>query len=280
MSITCAHPTCAKEEPEERLGLLAAKAFLGDDGFKRVCQNERVGSVVDYRSPSTAVEVKALKQADLEQLHNAYDRKTEAKQVIKFPGLQKTWFVMLDASAAAGERSEYRGAPSIRRLEQQLGPLLLQLEAQGISDSFGAEWPLRSHIASILHGGNCSVIDSPSFGPGIFLAGVQSGHGRPYSLDRAVRDRIQDWIDSDSSKMAASFVGESGLRCGVLVVPLKGIGFSMWRSLSEDFPNLTSVPTEPLTLPEGIDTLIIVTGGGQAIRFAPPDKWTRIELPR
>ncbi|MEV0545543.1 hypothetical protein AB0H98_01905 [Nocardia salmonicida] len=274
---TCDHQSCAQEDPEEHLGKLAAAAFLGDDALVRVCQNERVGSVVDYRSPLNAVEVKALKPKDLERLRSAYQKQADSDPLIEVQGVQKTWFVLLDGSAAAGERSQYRKSPSVRRLADRLGPLLLELEKQGIDDYRTAEWRLQSHVAAILHGGSCSVADIPGFGPGIFLAGIQYGHGRPYSLDSAVRDRIQEWIDSDSSKMVASFVGERGLRCGVLVVPSAGVGFSMMRSLSEDFPDSSSLPTKPLTLPVGLDTLITVAGN-HAMRFTPPYHWTRIVL--
>lgn len=104
------------------MGKLAAASFLGDEGLDRVCQNERSGPIVDYRSPRTAVEVKAFKRGQLEGLRDAFSKKVDAGLLIAFPGLTKTWFVMPDATAAAGEYSEYRGAPSIARIEDRLGP--------------------------------------------------------------------------------------------------------------------------------------------------------------
>ncbi|TQM26451.1 hypothetical protein [Nocardia bhagyanarayanae] len=273
----CDHKSCAKEDFEEHLGKLAAAAFLDDEELIRVCQNERVGPVVDYRSPLNAVEVKALKTRDLERLRGAYRKQTDSGLLIEVRELEKTWFVTLDGSAAAGERSQYLGAPSVRSLADKLGPLLVELEAQGVDDYYAAGWRLGGQVAALVHGGSCSVAEIPGVGPGIFLAALQYGHSRPHSLDRAVRDRVQDWLDSDSSKMVASFDGEDGLRCGVLVLPPAGVGFTMMRSLSEDFPDPTSLPTEPLTLPKGLDTLIIVAGN-HAMRFTPPDLWTRMVL--
>ncbi|MGK8508200.1 hypothetical protein ACRS5S_09095 [Nocardia asiatica] len=275
---TCTHPKCLKESPEEQLGKTAVSVLLGDNELDRVCENERPGSVVDYRSTRTAVEVKALKSGELENLRATIDRKV-SNSPIGVPGLQKTWFVMPDATAAAGGRSEYHGAPSIRQIETQLGPLLLELEQQGVDDAFTAPWKLQSQISSILHGGSCSVFETSEFTPGILLTGYQYGHSRPFSLDRAFRDKIQSWIDADSVNMVQSFVGESGLRCGVLIVPPNGAGFSIARSLSEDFSDVRIVPQEPLLLPDGIDILIVVAGD-QAVEFTPSRQWRRISLER
>ncbi|WP_147288823.1 hypothetical protein [Nocardia mexicana] len=143
----------------------------------------------------------------------------------------------------------------------------------------------------LLHLGSCSLrfhqscaedlaaFETSDFTPGILLTGYQYGHSRPFSLDRAFRDKIQSWIDADSVNMVQSFVGESGLHCGVLIIHPSGAGFSIARSLSEDFGDVRIVPQEPLILPDGIDILITVSAD-QALEFTPPRQWRRISLER
>ncbi|MFI5541650.1 hypothetical protein ACIA5H_35255 [Nocardia sp. NPDC051900] len=251
--------------------------LLGDDALERVCENERPGPVVDYRSTKTAVEVKAVKHGQFEQLRATYTKKIEDDVVLPVSGLRKTWFVMPDATAATGERSAYNGTLSLQKLEIRLGPLLLELERQGIDDALTAPRQLQWQIAALLHGGSCSTFESSEIGPGILLAGYLAGHSRPLNIDRAVRDRIQNWLDTNSSNMVASLYEEAGVRCGVLVIPQTIDGFSLTRSLTEDFKDLRIVPAEPLSLPNGVDTVITVAGD-HAIQFTPPNRWTRIEL--
>ncbi|WP_156959760.1 hypothetical protein [Nocardia sp. BMG51109] len=276
---TCTHPACLEERPEERLGKAAVAALLGDHELDRVCQNERPGPVVDYRSARTAVEVKALKNGELEKLRAAIDKQPNPSRPIGVPGLKETWFVLPDASAAVGERSEYAGTPSVREIETRLGPLLLELERQGIDDAFTAPWELRHQISSILHGGACSVFPTSRLAPGILLAGHQYGHSCSFDIDSAVRDKIQGWVDTGSGNMVESFDGESAQHCGVLVIPQSGAGFSIGRSLSEDFGDFAVVSTKPLSLPVGMDILVTVAGD-QVLAFTPPAQWRRISLER
>lgn len=81
----CAHPRCANESSEEHIGRSAAAVLLGDDALERVCENERPGPVVDYRSTKTAVEVKAVKHGQFEQLRATYTKRLKTMSFCRFP---------------------------------------------------------------------------------------------------------------------------------------------------------------------------------------------------
>ncbi|MGW6655597.1 hypothetical protein [Rhodococcus sp. NPDC055024] len=268
----CGHLNCADETPSEQLGRVAVEQLLGDHGLQRVCQNEHPGATLDYRSSQTAVEVKEMRSETLEAFDNAFQESVGG--VITFPDLSQTWWVMPDTSAAAGAFSERVPVPRLKGIAQRLGPILVELEKNGIRDARKADWRTQVRIGALLHGGACYVFDNAPFEPGIFLAGHMHGHERPYDIDTAIRDRVQHWLDTESSNMRASLAEEVGLRCGVVVAPLRGAAFSLVRSLTEDFDALSALPSMPLDLPGEIQTLVVVAGC-HALRFTPPNTWHR-----
>lgn len=273
MSIAvCGHFNCAVETSPEQLGRVAVEQLLGDHGLRRVCQNERPGATLDYRSSQTAVEVKEMRSEILEAFDGAFQEL--ASGLITFPDLSQTWWVVPDISGAAGVFSERVPVPRLKGIAQKLGPILLELERNGIRDARKADWSTQARIGALLHGGACHVFDDAPFEPGIFLAGHMHGHQRPYDIDTAVRDQVQHWLDTESSNMRASLAAEVGLRCGVVVAPVRGAAFSLVRSLTEDFDAPSVLPSRSLDLPDEIQTLVVVAGC-HALRFTPPNTWHR-----
>lgn len=253
---------------------MVAEQVLDDSQLRRVCANERVGAVVDYRSPVNAVEVKKLTVKELEAFDKAWEKSMHpADAVIPVPGLKKTWFVLVDTSAgSSGGR-----VPKVKKVRAELGSLLVELEAHEIDDARLAGLDLQHRIGRLLGGGECSVLQDPgAFPPGVVLAGHLYGHSRAIDLDQAVRDPLQHWLDTESKNLRDSLSQEDGRRVAVLVVANSGSrSFSLHRSLSEDFPDMESVPSQLLNLPAEIDVLIVVVGD-QVLSFTASNGWKRV----
>ncbi|WFS11946.1 hypothetical protein [Rhodococcus aetherivorans] len=218
-----------------------------------------------------------MRSLTLEAFDGAFKKSTI--DVIAFPDLTRTWWVMPDVSAAAAVFSERAPVPILKRIAQELGPILVRLEQKGIRDARQADWRTQVQIGALLHDGACHVLDDAPFGPGILLAGYMHGHRRPHDIDTAVRDQLQYWVDTESTNMRASLAAEELLRCGVVVAPIRGASFALVRSLTEDFNDPSALPSVPLKLPGEIQTLLVVAGD-HALRFTPPNTWHRNVLTR
>ncbi|MFH5207894.1 hypothetical protein [Antrihabitans spumae] len=136
---------------------------------------------------------------------------------------------------------------------------------------------LQNRIGKLLGGGPCSVLQDPGeLPPGVFLEGRVYGHGRAIDLDRAVLDPLQHWLDTGSTNVRDSLSQEDCRRVAVLVVASSGSqSLSLLLSLTKDFPDTESVPSQSLNLPAEIDVLIVVVGD-QVLSFTASNGWKRV----
>lgn len=294
----CGHENCEKETLVEAAALAAASQVLNDSELRRVCEVESDGAVPDYRSERHTVEVKKLASEPFERFAAAY---RNSAGVFSISSLTKTWMVSPNTTEASfAIKDRHLETPLINKLAKKLTPLLHELEDRKISSfrelvgieqralfeasSADPEEPapsLASRIVEILGPRpTCDAIDDIKGVPhGIVLSHRQEST-RVFDLDATVGDVIQAWMEVSSENMRASMEGErSGqVRCGVVVAPDYGFGLKLIRSLSEDFPDLSEVPSGALKLPDELDILIVVAGD-QAISFRKSTgAWERARL--
>lgn len=145
--------------------------------------------------------------------------------------------------------------PVFKRLAKEIEGRLAQAEASHRTQVFGNGFSAMSFPVA------------ESMPPGIMFRTGYSG-SRSGDMD-AVADRIQDWLDTDSTNMRESLAIEPGLRKNaVLIVP----------AISEsEYPSIQSsdrLPTKPLELGDCIDEMWIIFGR-VAWHFEPESGWIR-----
>jgi hypothetical protein len=224
------HPECAPNDVEEYARDIVARV-LHDDELLRVCARESSRQKPDFRSPRHSVEVKELVSPDLRSVREAQKRHIGDYEEVDT--LRETWGVCADASLAFSSFEPTTATPKVKPLIRKLTPLLVRLEANGATDARSDPeiWPF---VASLLHGGWCSVIPKSPYPPGILLIGPGYGYERTTDIETDVVAPLQDWLSSKyADNVRQSLGGENGVRCAVLVASMDGPAFAMIRTLAE-----------------------------------------------
>lgn len=202
-SQVCGHPRCATSPVEQRVRDAVA-AVLGDTDLARVCEQEFVGPKPDFRSQRHVVEVKELTSPALRRFFDAQDAYL-GDFYYPVEVLRNVWGVWADVSAALASFHGKARTPRADSLIESLAPLLMKLEAWGVTDAF-ADHEIWPQIAKILHfDSHCSVMPPGGpYAPGILFLGYGQGHSRTTYLDYDVVASFRPGSTPDMETMPAS----------------------------------------------------------------------------
>lgn len=187
------------------------------------------------------------------------------------------WAVSADVSVAANSYKGRSGTPRANTMFESLIELVKDLEARGIRDVMTADTDTWQRLTKVLgFYGDCAVLDTTAWAPGILFTGTLSGHARTLDLEYDVVAYLQGWLDSDQSKKGrAALVGGDGVHVLALVPSRDGPAAGMLQTLLETHGE---IPTTPLQLPAEVDELIVVTND-EVLRFTPDGGWSRCDAP-
>ncbi len=272
----CGHRGCQIDRVEQQ-AWAAAVAILNDPDLVRVCdRTESPGaSIPDFRSSRHVVEVKALTSWQLRQFAAEFDKHLGQRH-FPVPGLQHLWAVSADVSEAAGSYDRGSGAPQVNTMLNSITELIRELEARGV-DNVMAAHDIWDRVAKVLgFYGDCAVMETTAWPPGILFTGTLSGHARTLDLEFDVVAFLQNWLDSAQSKKGRdALAGRDGVHVLALVPSRDGPAAGMLQTLME---TRGEIPTTALRLPAEVDELIVVTND-EALRFSPGGGWSRCDAP-
>lgn len=273
----CGHRGC-HISPVEQQAWAAVAAVLDDPDLGRVCDHaEPPGTESpDFRSPRHVVEVKELTSEPVREFAKACDKHLPQRHV-PVPGLKHVWAVSADVSVAAASFKGRGGTPRANTMVDPLIGLVKDLEARGIQDVMEADTDTWKRLAKILgFYGDCAVLDTTAWAPGIVFTGALSSHARTLDLEYAVVAFLQQWLDSEQSKKGRdSLAGGTGVHVLALVPSRDGPAAGMLQTLMETHGE---IPTTALQLPAEVDELIVVTSD-EVLRFARNGGWSRCAAP-
>jgi hypothetical protein len=269
----CDHPGCATSEVEQH-ARDACAAVLGDAELIRVCAQTSAGPIPDFQSRRYTVEVKALTSPALMKFLTARNKNLEdPHHPVK--ALSQTWGVFADVSEAHGSFDGKASAPRISSMIKSLTPLLVEVEARGLTDVFAAHdlWPQFAKTLGFY--GHCSVMPSGPFPPGIVFIGPAHETSRTTYLEHDVVAFLQQWLNSEHSDNARkSLADRPGRRVLTLVASFDGPAAAMLHTLHEH-PGVA--PQTPLRLPAAIDVVAVLTGN-EVLLFDASSGWARRTL--
>ncbi|NMO02790.1 hypothetical protein HH308_16380 [Gordonia sp. TBRC 11910] len=279
----CTHAKCAKKDNAEQIALdvIAARTSLS---FHRVCEDERVGKVPDYRSTcaTVAVEVKKLTSAAMEWHIDKLNQQFQGRGFHPMRSLQETWMLLMDTTEARESWDILRqstGKPRKPRFDTMLPALeaaLVQVEAEGANDF----WRNSAVSAAVGYPVCGTKIPAPSlgqrpFGPGVLLNDAYGGV-RSTDLDIDVSGFLNDWLSSErSSNARESLRAETGWRIAALVADSSGPAKDMLATIRDS----EGAPSAPLKLPVEIDEVILIAWPARVIlTYGHRDGWHREPL--
>ncbi|MCA4996808.1 hypothetical protein HWD35_19000 [Tsukamurella tyrosinosolvens] len=224
-----------------------------------MCTRVKSGAVSDYWSSRHVVEIKEITDEKIKSFADGYRREIGQQPHVAIPGMKSAWTVMVSAGDSPEIPGQFR-RPRLKHLAERLAPHLLEVEASGVAhpNEIPCLWyPIRA----MLGGAQCDPLAATEATPGIYFVGWGIGHSRPCEMNRVIVDTVQDWLASTQATNVVASLREARLhRVAALTCDTVGSGLAIWQSLDRDFPDVRSLPTRPLAIPDGIDSVVILAG--------------------